>query len=153
MRDEKVQRRLLSRQDLTFKLAVDEAEMEMAESAAKDATQFHETDAREVHRLLRQLGHCYRCDGNHDSQQCRFINEQCKKRGHIERACRTKERELKAGASRKAQGAVKTLEGQDSTEDEETVNWGEVHALGMEQWKEGKPLCVEVSIESQCLKM
>ena len=154
MRDEKVQRRLLSRQDLTFKQAVDEAEM--AERAAKDAAQFHETDAREVHRLPRQLGHCYRCEGNHNSQQCKFINEQCKyckKRGHIERACRTKKRELKAGASRGAQGAVKTLEGQDSTEDEETVNWGEVHALGMEQWKKGKPLYVEVSIEGQCLRM
>ena len=45
---------------------------------------------------------------------------------------------------RRAQGAAKTQEGQDSTEDEETVNWGEVHALGMEQWKEGKPLYVEV---------
>ena len=73
MRDEKVQRRLLSRQDLTFKLAVEEAEM--AERAAKDAAQFHETDAREVHRLPRPLGHCYSCDGNHDSQQCRFINK------------------------------------------------------------------------------
>ena len=156
MRDEKVHRHLLSRQDLTFKQAVDEAEI--AERAAKDAAQFHETDARDVHRLLRQLGHCYRCNGNHDSQQCRFINEQCKyckKRGHIKRPCRTKKREHKAGASRRAQGAVKTLEGQDSTEDKETVNWGE--ALGMEQWKEGKPLYmymyVEVSIEGQCLKM
>ena len=34
-----------------------------------------------------------------------------------------------------------------------TVNWGEVHALGIEQWKEGKPLYVEVSIEGHCLKM
>ena len=93
MRDEKVQRRLLSRQDLTFKLAADEAEM--AERAAKDAAQCHETNAREVHRLPRQLGRCYYCDGNHDSQQCRFIKEQCKyckKQGHIERAYRTKKR-------------------------------------------------------------
>ena len=50
----------------------------------------------------------------------------------FERVCRTKKRELKAGASRRAQGAAKTLEGHDSTEEEETVNWGEVHALGME---------------------
>ena len=49
----------------TARLNFDDAEM--AERAAKDAAQFHETDAREVHRLPRQLGHCYRCDGNHDS--------------------------------------------------------------------------------------
>ena len=74
---------------------------------------------------------------------------------------------------------MKTLEGQDSTEEEETMNWGEVYTLGMEQWnwgevytlgmeqwnwgevytlgmehwKEGKPLYIDVSIEGQSLKM
>ena len=84
IRDKKVQRHLLSRHDLIFKHTVDEAE-------------FHETDAQNVHCLQRQLSHCYRCDGNHDPQLCTFITEQCKKWGHIERICRTKKRELKAG--------------------------------------------------------
>ena len=44
----------------------------------------------------------------------------------------------KAGASRKVQGAVKALE----DKAEETVNWVEVYILGMEQWKDGKPLYV-----------
>ena len=63
MKDEKVQRRLLRISDLTFKKALEEAEI--AERAAKDAAQFHEAEA-EVHKLQRKPEqHCYCCEGFH----------------------------------------------------------------------------------------
>ena len=85
MRNEKVQQTLLTMRELTFHKAVEEAEM--AERASKDVVEFHES-VPEVHSLPQQAGSCYRCDGQHDPQNCRFLNEQCrycKKRGHIAR--------------------------------------------------------------------
>ena len=61
--------------NLTFRKAVEEAEM--SERASKDVVEFHES-VPEVHSLPAQAGSCYRCDGQHDPQSYRFINEQCR---------------------------------------------------------------------------
>ena len=76
MKDEKVQSHLLTISDLTFKKALEEAEI--AERAAKDAAQFHEAEA-EVHKLQRKPEqHCYRCEGFHSPQTCPYVNEGCR---------------------------------------------------------------------------
>eukprot|EP00731_Ephydatia_muelleri_P002940 Em0001g2940a len=89
MKNEKVQRRLLMKRDLTFAAAVEE--MEIGE---KDAAQFHgaNTTPAEVHQIPKKgiRVRCYRCDGTHDARECWVTQEQCRyceKRGHIERAC------------------------------------------------------------------
>ena len=161
MRNEKVQQRLLTMGDLTFRKAVEEAEM--AERASKDVVEFHES-VHEVHRLPAHAGgRCYRCDGQHDPQTCRFLNEQCnfcKKRGHVERACMSKKRFSRGSSTRREQKApprmVKTVERPVGSMDElesgdETLNWGGVYTMA--QWKDGKPMYVEVMIEGQQVKM
>ena len=161
MRNEKVQQRLLTMGNLTFRKAVEEAEM--AERASKDVVEFHES-VPEVHRLPAHAGgRCYRCDGQHDPQTCRFLNEQCnfcKKRGHVERACMSKKRFSRGSSTWREQKApprmVKTVERPVGSMDElesgdETLNWGGVYTMA--QWKDGKPMYVEVMIEGQQVKM
>ena len=110
--------------------------------------EFHES-VPEVHRLPAHTGgRFYRCDGQHDPQTCRFLNEQCnfcKKRGHIERACMSKKR-LSRGSStpRREQKApprmVKTVEGpvgsmeEWESGEETSLNWGGVYTMA--QWKD-----------------
>ena len=78
---------ILTMGDLTFRKAVEEAEMACAERASKNVMEFHHESVPEVHRLpVRTGGCCYRCDGQHDPQT--FLQKKKKKkRGHIERAC------------------------------------------------------------------
>ena len=62
MKNKKVQRRLLTMKNLTYAMALEEAEM--AERAAKDAAQFHESgSAVEVHQVPKKTERCYRCEG------------------------------------------------------------------------------------------
>ena len=69
MKNEKVQRRILTMKNLTYALALEEAEM--AERAARDAAQFHQSGtAVEVHQVPKKTEHCYRCEGHHNSQTC-----------------------------------------------------------------------------------
>ena len=68
MKNEKVQRRLLTMKNLTYALALEEAEM--AERVARDAAQFHESGTTvEVHQVpkkteFKKTKRCYRCEGN-----------------------------------------------------------------------------------------
>ena len=95
MKNEKVQRRLLTMKNLTYTLALEEAEM--AERAARDAAQFHESGTTvKVHQVPKKTERCYRCEGQHISQTCWALKEECRychKLWHIERACRKKHRE------------------------------------------------------------
>ena len=100
MKNEKVQRRLLIKRDLSFAAVVEETEI--GEMAEKDVAQFHgaNTMPAEVHQIhVPKKGirvRCYRCDGAHDARECWVTQEQCrycKKRGHIERACRAKRKD------------------------------------------------------------
>eukprot|EP00731_Ephydatia_muelleri_P026502 Em0018g602a len=69
----------------------------MAERAARDAAQFHESGTTvKVHQVPKKTERCYRREGQHNSQTCWALKEECRychKLGHIERACRKKHRE------------------------------------------------------------
>ena len=98
LRNELIQKRLLSEADLTFTRAI--AIAVAMETAAKDAselqhqrhqeTEVHKIAAnRPIRRTITPL--CYRCNGNHNAVDCRFkeaICHNCSKRGHIRKACR-----------------------------------------------------------------
>ena len=101
MRNETIQRRLLSEANLTFARAVEIADT--AEKAEKDAAELHpNVKIPEIHQVPAVGIHpanvyCHRCGShNHGPQACRFIKERCRfcqKMDHIERVCRNKERE------------------------------------------------------------
>ena len=158
MRDEKVQRRLLTIADLTFKKALEEAEI--AERAAKEAAQFHEAEA-EVHKLQRNpVQHCYRCEGSHSPQTCHFINEECRycgKKGHIARACRARKR--KGGHTKEWRDqqektqAVKKLEGDVKQDDGGSDEECALYAIGAHQWTTDKPAIVTVEMEGSPIQM
>ena len=91
-----MQKRLLTKENLTFDKALKMAEA--AEQAAKDAAQFHNTSRLEkpledVHVVQSGGLSCSGCGGRHLRSKCRFKDVQCrfcKKKGHIERVCRSK---------------------------------------------------------------
>lgn len=92
MRNETIQRCLLSEANLTFAHTVEIAET--AKKVEKDAAKLHpNVKTPEVHQVPAVSKHptnmyCHRCgDHNHGSQVCRFIKERyrfCQKMGHIE---------------------------------------------------------------------
>ncbi|KAL5503240.1 hypothetical protein EMCRGX_G010160 [Ephydatia muelleri] len=109
MKNEKVQRRLLTMKNLTYATALEEAEM--AERAARDAAQFHESGPIvEVHQVPKKTERCYRCEGQHNPQSCWALKEECRychKPGHIERTCRKK---LRDNRFKKSSHKVKKVE-------------------------------------------
>ena len=160
MKGEKVQRRLLTMSDLTFKKALEEAEI--AERAAKDAAQFHEAEA-EVHKLQRKPEqHCYCCEGFHSPQTCRYVNEgyrYCGKRGHITQACRAwkrKDGHTKGGSkgeeTSKTQ-AVKKIEGDMKQDEDGSDEEGSLYTIGTNQWTTNNPAIVTVEIEGSPIQM
>ena len=108
--DSRMQRRLLSEEDLTFDKALQLVQaMESADQSASALTADPgKTDVNQVtYRKYRGKpkpadlpsrskppeGQCYRCAGEHSADKCRFKNVDCRycgKRGHIARACRTR---------------------------------------------------------------
>ena len=173
MRDERVQKRLLTKTDLTLAKALETAEI--AERAAKDAEQLQSVtkQEQEVHQVAAPLrkgrqsgpGACYRCGGAHDTQQCRFRNEVCRfcrKREHIEKACRAKKNAEGTGVGKgllTKEHSVNELEGDSESEEGDRLQWGSLHGLaedkrkGMKQWKTGEPMYVEVMVNEQPLRM
>ena len=160
MKDEKVQRHLLTISDLTFKKALEEAEI--AERAAKDAAQFHEAEA-EVHKLQRKpKQHCFRCEGFHSPQTCRYVNEgcwYCGKRGHITQACRARKRKdghTKGGSkgeeTSKTQ-AVKKIEGDMKQDKDGSDEEGSLYSIGTNQWTTNNPAIVTMEIEGSPIRM
>ena len=62
MKNENVRRGLLTMKNLTYALAVEEAEM--AERTTRDAAQFDESGtAGKVHQVPKKIEHCYHCEG------------------------------------------------------------------------------------------
>ncbi|XP_069129175.1 uncharacterized protein [Argopecten irradians] len=111
LKNENIQRKLLSEADLTYDRAV---ELSVAmETAAKDAIElrgntgnvnkiYKGTDRPKTRKNTFKTNtnsysnnrkSCYRCTGNHDQKDCKLRNEtcyKCGKRGHIKKACRSK---------------------------------------------------------------
>ncbi|XP_037943047.1 uncharacterized protein K02A2.6-like [Teleopsis dalmanni] len=100
MRNENLQKRLLANDQLTLKIAQEEAIA--SETAQKNATELktsaslpglNKISSNKVkpnRAPVDYIQNCYRCRGNHHSDQCKFKDAECyycKKRGHIERAC------------------------------------------------------------------
>ena len=154
MKNEKVQRRLLTMKNLTYALALEEAEM--VERAARDAAQFHESGtAVEVHQVPKKTERCYRCEGQHNLQTCWALKEECQychKLGHIERACRKKQREnrFKKPSYRVKQVDEATPQGE---EEDETIEEEGIHGIGAEQWKTSASVFVTVDVEGTSIQM
>src|SRR5664279_391348 len=102
LRNESVQKRLLSEADLTFRRAIDIAVA--METAARDASELQHQRRQEVdvHKMAAAIKPsapvstaqkpCYRCNGFHHPNSCRFKNaicHGCSKHGHIMIACRS----------------------------------------------------------------
>ena len=91
MRNENIQKRLLSTAELTLEKAVNIAVG--METAAKDTEEFQGrlSSSLGVHGVFAA---CYRCrNTNHSANTCRFKSVNCRncgKQGHIQRVCRSK---------------------------------------------------------------
>eukprot|EP00731_Ephydatia_muelleri_P018557 Em0011g597a len=136
MKNEKVQRRLLTMKNLTYATALEEAEM--AERAARDAAQFHESGPIvEVHQVPKTEC-CYRCEGQHNPQTCWALKEECRychKPGHIERTCRKKLRDnrFKKSSHKVEKVEEAALQGRES---DGTIKEEGIHVIGAEQWQQ-----------------
>lgn len=125
LRQESIQKRLLSETDLNLEKAINLAVA--METAARDAAEVQGVKPETVHKINTQpkprqpqlfskkptvrntssfarpttkRNTCYRCDGEHPTSQCRHINSvcsYCQKDGHIERACMKKKRNRNTG--------------------------------------------------------
>ena len=110
-RDRRFQCKLLAEKDLTFDQALAIAKaLETAEKETKDLQESSSTVP--VHTVRQERHHpqrrapiqpvakpqgpeCYRCGGKHRATECKFRETEClvcKKKGHIARACRSKQR-------------------------------------------------------------
>ena len=110
-RDRRLQCKLLVEKDLTFDQALGIAKA--LETAEKETKDFQESSSTvPVHTVCQERRHlqrrapnqpvakpqvpeCYRCGGKHRAIECKFRETEClvcKKKGHIVRACRSKQR-------------------------------------------------------------
>ena len=99
--DSRLQRRLLTEKDLTFKKALEMAQAwETAESNIKD---LQKPQGPAVHAVWKEEQSprstcppersCGRCGGQHQAVECRFKGAKClfyKKKGHLAKVCRSK---------------------------------------------------------------
>ncbi|XP_064465546.1 uncharacterized protein K02A2.6-like [Ornithodoros turicata] len=104
LRDVHVQQRLLSERSITFQKAFDIAKA--MESTVQQQSSMRSTEGNKILNTTtkqrnsktgtKQTCRCYRCNGDHNAQNCRFrksVCNFCKKIGHIEKACISKKRQ------------------------------------------------------------
>ena len=103
--DQRIQRRLLAEQDLSFAKALEISQA--MEAADRNARELGKVSANGLVQAVSngrsQRGGgaphtltCYRCGGKHPSDKCCFKDSECHhcgKKGHIAKVCRSKKRE------------------------------------------------------------
>ena len=92
MKNDNIRKHLLTKRELTFAKA---QELSLSLEAAENQAQELKGAEPIVHRVESSLPKCYRCGGtNHKEGNCKFkqaVCHKCKKRGHIKRACRSRD--------------------------------------------------------------
>ena len=171
VRDDKIQRRLLAEPKLSLKRALELGIA--AETAVKDALDLQKSTPSETPRVNKFEGKptsskdykpshankCSRCDGKHNSSECRFKDAKCHacgKVGHISRACRSKDK----GAQRPVQKGrghtphkpqtTHVLEGEREMEEDCTTGTYSMFVFGSQC---SSPYRVNVSINGKPLQM
>lgn len=109
LRNEQIQKKLLSEPDLKYKkafdiaLAMETASNDAVESQSKHlpSTGVNKINTQPTRQRDKNYSHqrphpspqsCFRCYGNHPADSCRFLLEKCRacgRPGHIQRACQT----------------------------------------------------------------
>lgn len=163
LRDEAVQRRLLSKNDLTFAKAFEIAQA--MEAAERNAQQLKgpvtpiQLVSRSSPPVQRGKVPCHRCGENHSAQECRFKEATCYacgKKGHIGKACRSRDRGQKGVPSARraivrSQKWVQLEPGASGTEDSgDSDSALPVLKLGAQT---GHPITVDVQVNGKFLTM
>ncbi|XP_037508201.1 uncharacterized protein LOC119383993 [Rhipicephalus sanguineus] len=170
IRDEHLQQRLFAEKDLTFQRALDLALS--SESASKQQRGLKgATSSAEVHKTSQskkeskhsaQQRRCYRCDGWHEADTCKFRTAQCRfcsKKGHIENACISKKKKNKEGNLNARQGTHMVNAQPVCYDLEDTDRCYDLHAVSGRQpcpkflvdvKVEGRPLKFEVDTGAAC---
>ena len=159
IKDSRVQRRLLSETDLTFKKAFELAQA--SEVAEKNARDLHKLTGA-VHAIRTQQppkknSPCYRCGGKHSPHECRFKDAECRscgKKGHLARACRSKPKPQQPSGSNSQRGRRRT---QTTHHLGDTVDENAEDTYSMFKVTTGKtratPLMVTVKVNNKDLQM
>ena len=113
IKDSRVQQRLLSEADLTFKKVFQFAQA--SEVAEKNAQDLHKL-TKAVHtirtqQLPKKNSLCYSCSGKHSPHECRFNDAKCHscgKKGHSARVCRSKPKLQQLSRSNSQRGRQRT---------------------------------------------
>ncbi|KAK8788324.1 hypothetical protein V5799_021900, partial [Amblyomma americanum] len=106
--DESLQQRMFAEKDLAFNKAYDitvraESAGHQQREIRRNTEPVHQT-SNQAHKtsvaakLVKKAQRCWRCDDQHNPQECRFQSAPCNfchKRGHIERACIKKRKLVK----------------------------------------------------------
>ncbi|XP_037505702.1 uncharacterized protein LOC119382034 [Rhipicephalus sanguineus] len=170
IRDEHLQQRLFAEKDLTFQRALDLALS--SESASKQqrglkgatsSAEAHKTSqSKKERKHSAQQRRCYRCDGWHEADTCKFRTAQCRfcsKKGHIENACISKKKKNKEGNLNARQGTHMVNAQPVCYDLEDTDRCYDLHAVSGRQpypkflvdvKVEGRPLKFEVDTGAAC---
>ena len=159
LRNESIQKRLLSERDLTFTRAIDIAVA--METAAKDASELQ--NQRRMETEIHKLGfgktssrmpinkNCHRCNGKHDPSECRFkeaICHNCSKRGHIRNACKSKPQSKKSTRTESG-NKINAIE----SDDEYDSTVGAIDVFQHHQVGSNKRIWINVKINQTDLRM
>ena len=170
IQDSRIQRRLLAEPDLTFGKAFELAQA--LESADRDAKTLlavppsvHAvTDSRNPQNRRSNSKKpdrpCYRCGpGQHWDRDCRFKDAECrncKKKGHIARACRSRPPQPitpRKNNSRQPRQQRTNLLTNDRNEDLEEAETDPVYSLFNVSDRSAKPIIIDVHLSQVPLKM
>ena len=157
LKNQQIKRRLLSESKLTLPKAI---EISLAmEAATKDAEELRTKEAVGVNKLKRmpfnkQSGNktvlkCYRCNGlNHRANDCRFKDAtcfKCKKKGHVQKACKSAERRKPWQPNKKP---VHTLNEDGGDFEQDLSNLGKYSVRD----ENSKPIWIEPTVIEKLLK-